>query len=287
MNRKIVAATFAIMVVVATQALAAQGGGGGGAGGAGGAGGGGVPPTPNPLPTAAPAANVIFRESFGPGLGGAFSRPQGGSASVRSVIAGTSIAGFWAEWPGNRSTAWSATNGAWIFAFASMNPFETLATAIQPFPFNGIAFSDWSNDIVDFPDLIVPFRGAATTYMLSAELFPAFLPGSSVGIGLTGSGVLTGNLTTSGQIWVRLSQVDPFDGVAGQYDVMSGSTVLASGPVELSGFNQVAITVDPVAQTVDVMLDGIDLGTWATPVTPLFIAIEGQGWADDVVVTAQ
>src|SRR5256885_496171 len=242
MNLKQIVTVFAILAISSTQALAAQGGaGGGGAGGGGaaGAGGGGAakpPPAPgpaNPLPTTAPAAGVIFRESFGPGADGIFSRPQGGSGNLRFVNAGTSLSGFWAEWPGSKSNTWASPNGAWIFAFASIDPFETLPTPIQPSPFDGIAFSDWANGVVTTFDAIVPFRGAATAYTLSADIFPAFLDGSYVGIGLTGSGALNKNLQVSGQIWLKLSQVAPFDGLAGQYDVMFGNTSLASGPVVL------------------------------------------------------
>ncbi|HZX64903.1 MAG TPA: hypothetical protein VFE76_05890, partial [Myxococcales bacterium] len=164
-------------------------------------------------------------------------------------------------------------------------PFEAMASPLQPQPFNGIAFSDWADDVVAFPDLVLPFRGVATKYSLSAELFPAFLPGSYVGFGLTTSGALNANLPASGQIWVRLSQIDPVaNGADGQYDVMAGNTVLASGLVNLDGFNPVQITVDPVAQTFNVMLNGVDLGTWAARLTPNFIAFEGQGWGDNLVV---
>jgi hypothetical protein len=274
MNCKTLAATFASIAAIATPALAARGGGGVG----------GIP-TPNPLPVTAPAPNVIFRESFGPGVDPDFARPQGGNGVLRPVGAGTDLGGFWLEYPGSKKNAWAtpAPNG-WIFAFASLNPFETLASPIQPLPFDGIALSDWADGVVTSSDAIVPFQGAATKYTLSAELFPAFLDGSYVGVGLTASGALKGNLATSGQIWIRLSQVAPFDGVAGRYDVMSGSTALVSGSVALGGFNPVAITVDPVAQTVNVMLNGVDLGTWATRIAPSFIAIEGQGWADDIIV---
>jgi len=276
MNLKQIVTVFAVLAVSSTQALAAKGGGGGG----------GVPPppVPNPLPTTAPAPGVIFRESFGPGADGVFARPQGGSGNLRVVNAGTSLGGFWVEWPGSKSTSWSSPNGAWIFAFASIDPYETLPTPIQPSPFDGIAFSDWTDGVVTTFDAIAPFRGAATAYTLSADVFPAFLEGSYVGIGLTGSGALSANLPASGQIWLKLSQIAPFDGAAGQYDVMFGNTSLASGQVVLDGFNPVEITVDPAAQTVNVVLNGANLGTWATKVSPSFIAIEGQGWADNVVV---
>jgi hypothetical protein len=66
--------------------------------------------------------------------------------------------------------------------------------------------------------------------------------------------------------------------------VLFGSQVLATGTVQLGGFNPVAITVNPIAQTVKVTLNGVDLGTWATRVTPSFIALEGQGRADNLIV---
>jgi hypothetical protein len=277
MNGKQMVAIFAVTAAFATQALARGGGGGGG--------GGGGTTTVDVLPATPPAPGVVLRESFGPGPASILARPQGGNGILRSVFASTDLGGYWLEYPGSKKTEWATPNGGprWEFAFASLDPFETLPSPIQPLPFNGVAFSDWADDVLAFPDAIVPFRGVATRYSLSAELFPAFLPGSYVGLGLTASGALHANLPASGQIWIRLSQVAPFDGATGQYDVLFGSHVLASGTVELGGFNPVAITVDPIGQTVNVMLNGVDLGTWATRVTPSFIALEGQGWADNLI----
>jgi hypothetical protein len=202
------------------------------------------------------------------------------------VFGSTHLDGFWLEFPGSKKAVWATpqTGPGWVFAFASLNPFETLASPIQPLPFDGVAFSEWRDGIVAFPDLVIPFRGPGTRYSVSAELFPAFLPDSYVGFGLTGSSALDSNLPASGQIWIRLSQVEPFSGLQGRYEVMSGSNVLAAGDVDLGGFNPVAITVDPAAQTVNATLNFTDLGTWSTRVTTGFIAIEGQGWADDVLV---
>jgi hypothetical protein len=151
-------------------------------------------------------------------------------------------------------------------------------------PFNGVAFSEWRNEVLAFPDAVIPFRGPAVPYTLSADLFPGILAGAYVGVGLTTSSTLNSNLPAGGQIWIRLAHVAPFDGVHGAYEVLSGTSVLASGSVLLDGFNPVTITVDPVARTVNATLNGVDLGTWATRVTTTFIALEGQGWADNVVV---
>ena len=80
MNWKQILAIFALTASVATQALARGGAGGGGGGG--GAGGVGTPPV-GVLPTSAPAAGVVLRESFGPGPDLIFARPQGGNQSQR------------------------------------------------------------------------------------------------------------------------------------------------------------------------------------------------------------
>ncbi|HVI24319.1 MAG TPA: hypothetical protein VM691_12595 [Myxococcales bacterium] len=188
------------------------------------------------------------------------------------------------EWPGSKSNTWSSPNGAWVFAFASLDPFEVLPSPLQPLPFDGVAFSDWADGVVTTFDAVAPFKGAATAYTLSADIFPADLPGAYVGVGLTGSAALNKNLQTSGQIWLKLSQIAPFDGTLARYDVMFGSTSLASGQMAIEGFNPMEISVNPVAQTVTVILNGAVLGTWSTRVLPSFIAIEGQGWADNVIV---
>jgi len=279
-----------VAVVAAALTVAAQAQAAGGAGGGGGGGGGGIQP-PSILPTTPPAPGVILRESFGQGAStaaGTFARPQGGNGVLRTVNINTSVGGYWLEYPGSKSEVWSAPDvgGQWIFAAASLNPFETLSSPLQEPGFNGIAFSGWSDGVVTTSDLVVPFRGAATKYVLSAELFPAFLPGSYIGFGLSGSGALNANLPASGQVWLRLTWTDStvLGSFSGQYEVMSGRTVLASGQANLDSWNPVQITVDPVAQTFNVTLNGIDLGTWASRVTPSFIAFEGQGIADDLIV---
>src|SRR3954465_8649953 len=85
MDWKRTVAIFAASVAIGTPALAAKGGGGGG--------GGGLPP-PSVLPTTPPEANVVLRESFGPGPDLLLARPQGGSGGLRNVFAGTDLPGF-------------------------------------------------------------------------------------------------------------------------------------------------------------------------------------------------
>src|SRR3954463_15004411 len=93
MDWKRTVAIFAASVAIGTPALAAKGGGGGG--------GGGLPP-PSVLPTTPPEANVVLRESFGPGPDLLLARPQGGSGGLRNVFAGTDPGGLWLREPGGK-----------------------------------------------------------------------------------------------------------------------------------------------------------------------------------------
>jgi hypothetical protein len=233
---------------------------------------------------------VILRESFGLGIPSAtasYARPQGGGA-LKNVFINTSVGGYWLEYPGSKSEVWSSTDvgGNWIFCAQTPDPFETLPSPYQPDGLvDGCAIATWSDGVITTGDLTVPFRGAATRYTLSTELFPAFLLGSYAGFGLTTSNAPSLALPTGGQVWVRLMHLDPsvfFEN--GQYDVMFGNTVLASAPMFVDSWNTVQITVDPVAQTFNVVINGVDVGTWAGKVAPSFIAYEGQGVADNLVV---
>lgn len=275
MNLKTILLAVASSAVLATQAFASGGAGGGGS----------TPPPFNPLPTTPPSPDIVLRESFGPGPGPAWARPQGGNGNLRSIFAGTGLAGIWLEYPGSKSAAWATPDigAGWHFAGASINPYE-IPSPIQPDPFNGVAYSQWADGILSYPDAIIPFRGVATKYSVSAEVFPGVLTGAYVALGLTASGALQANLQSSGQIWLLLAQDAPFDGLHGHYELRIGAQLLSSGPVWLQGFTPVTIVVDPVAQTVSAAVNGIDLGTYAARVSPSFLALEGQGWADDVIV---
>ncbi|MGZ6126102.1 MAG: hypothetical protein ACXWLR_14130 [Myxococcales bacterium] len=94
----------------------------------------------------------------------------------------------------------------------------------------------------------------------------------------------TAPAAAGGQIWMLLSQVAPFNGTSGSYEVRVGAEVVTSGPVVLEGFTPVSLVVDPAAQTVSATVNGTDLGTFAARVAPSYLALEGQGWADDVIV---
>lgn len=275
---RIILSTLVAVLVAATQARAAQGAGGGGAGGGGG---GGVtaPPVVNPLPQAPPSPDITFRESFGFGPDSA--RPQGGKLALRSIFAGTGLSGFWVEYPGSTKSLWTAQN--WNFGGSVDNPLE-IPSPLQPL-FNGVAVSDWRDGILRTGDLVAPFVPPLTKYSVSAEILPPGLPGSYVGFGLTTSGGTLSNLPASGEIWVRFVADQPL-GLGGTYEVLSGSRILLSGTVLFFTFTPVDFTVDPAAGTVTVSIQGLPVGTWTARISSRFLAFEGQGVGDDVIVRA-
>ncbi|MFL5457968.1 MAG: hypothetical protein ACJ78X_16325 [Myxococcales bacterium] len=284
MDFKRIAISLAAAVILSTPAFASKSGtvssGGGGSGG-GGSGGSGGTTAVNVLPTTPPAPDVVLRESFGMGdqFGG---RPQGDKGDLRSPVSSPGLSGYWLEYPGSKNSPWSASR--WMFASCSLNPYETLASPLENGISDGCLYSEWRDGVLAYADALVPLQAPSAKYTVSTEMYPGMLDGAYVGFGLTTSSSLTANLPASGEIWIQLSTAAPYDGLHGQYAVFSGSQVLASGYVAFNGFNPVAITVDPSAQTVTVTYNGTDLGTWSVAVTARFIAFEGQGVADDVVV---
>ena len=276
MNPKRIFFVLAASALVAVPAVASGGSGSGG---------GGTTTASNPLPMTPPSPDIVLRESFGPGVDPTYARPQGGNGNLRQVFASTGLSGFWLEYPGSKSMSWATPDvgPGWQFAFASINPYE-IPSPIQPAPFNGIVFSSWADGIVSYPDAIIPFRGVATKYAVSAEMYPGVLTGAYVALGLTSSGALQSNLAAGGQVWLLLAQVAPFDGMNGYYELHVGAQTVSSGAVFLQGFTPVSLVVDPAAQTVSATLNGFDLGTYAARVSPSYIAFEGQGWADDLIV---
>ncbi|HZX95974.1 MAG TPA: hypothetical protein VFE90_15735 [Myxococcales bacterium] len=277
-----------------TQAFA-SGGAGGGGGGTGG-GGGGVttpppPPLPNPLPTTPPEPGVIIRESFGFGPDNA--RPNGGKGTMRAVFTNMSISGFWVEWPGSKTTVWRAPETgpqSWTFCGASENWFEG-PSPLQAPGMNGCITSAWFDPPVINPTALLPFTQPAGSYEISVDMFPGGRPNSYVAIGLTRSGALNDNLNSVGDVWLLLRSAPvPDSGLNATYELrLNGTTgpLLAQGDVFLvNGFwNPVSLRYDPVSKSVSADVSGISLGAFPVDIAPpSFIAIEGVGIADNLVV---
>lgn len=250
-------------------------------------GGGGGVDGPNPLPTTPPAPGVVLRESFGGGP--LYARPEGDKGRLREVFAGQHLSSFWVEYPGSWSNAWKGPAGAaWNFAGCSEDPFEVLLTPLQTPPANGCIVSAWRDGLIAFPTALVRLPTLNTAYEVSADLYPAVPQGTSVSIGLTASTVLTSNLSTSGQVFLTLSQGSNPTGFEASYELRAGGvsgTLLAAGTFFLNGFNPVSLRVDPSTQTVSATINGVALGTFVVPgVAPSYLAIEGQGIADNLIV---
>ena len=241
-----------------------------------------TPTGTNPLPTTAPAPDVVIRESFG--FGPDFVRPAGGKGTLKSVFG--NVDGFWVEWPGSAKMQWAAAQGGWSFAGCSVDVLE-LPSPLQT-AFNGCVVSPWTDGVVRFPSAIIPFAGLAGRYELSADVVPAALAGSSVSIGLTASGATSANLRSSGLVSLSLTPDPVLDGMHASFELRVGGAagaVLASGPVLLGGYSPLAIQVDPVAGTVSATVNGVAFGPFSAPgLAPRYAAVEGQGVLDDFVI---
>lgn len=232
-----------------------------------------TPPTPPATPPPLPAG-LVLRESFGPGQG--YERPVG-KGVLRSTLSG-GIDNFWAEYPGAASVTWTAPEQSWIFAGCSTDPWEA-PSDLQPY--NGCTVSPWTDGLVHFPDALLPFGGLSAAYVVSADLYPAGLPGTSIAIGLSASAATTANLQTAGQVWLVVRP-------GGVWELRQGTAdVLASGKTTLSGYNPVSLRYDPVARQVSAAVNGLAVGPFDAPgVSPSYVVLEGQGVLDNLLVYA-
>jgi hypothetical protein len=252
-----------------------------------GSGGGGGTPTPvipNPLPQTPPAPGVLVFESFGKAAG---YRPHGGKGDMRVPDLHVTIGGFWVEYPGSKATQWKVPNGdqTWKFAGCTENP-NQMPSTIDLAPEFGCTSSEWFDAVTQFPTALMPFTAPATAYTLSADGWAAPIDTAYLAIGFTSSPALLSNLTTSGLLWLRMKE-DVTDGSIHYELRTNGMTgpVLASGEAGFRGFCPMSLRYDPVARTVTLSIDGLDLGTY--PVTipvPKYVAFEGIGILDNVVV---
>jgi len=283
MKRNILVLTSVLSAVLTISAgdLFARGGGSG-------SGGGGTTPSVScTLPSTAPAADVIMRDSFG--LAELF-RPTGGKGTCRETYLHTPIQGFWLEYPGSKDTAWLAPSEGqtWRFCASSDNPLE-MPSPIQVTWGNGCVASEWFDaPVVDIPSALMPFKAPATAYEISINGYPAPLPGMYVAIGLTGSSLLYSNLESSASVWLLLKPGPSFNNTTLIYELrvdgMNGP-LLATGETPFYGFNELALSYDPVTKRLGGSVNDIDLGAYSLTIpTPKYIGFEGVGVLDNFVV---
>jgi len=265
---------------------AASSKGGGSGGGNGGGGNPTVPPLPSPLPTTSPAPGVLLRESFGLA---ALQRPQGDKGTMRDISLGTNIAGFWLEYPGSRSTQWitPGTGQAWKFAACSTDPYE-MPSPLQT-TFAGCVVSDWRDGVASYPTALMPLPTSVTGYELSMDGYPAPIANAYVAIGFTSSSAVTSNLTSAGDVWLRVRDLGGH-GAPGPltYELRVGGltgTVLASGTMGFAGWNRMSIRVSPATSSVTLAIADSVIGTYHASIpSSRYAAFEGIGVLDNFVV---
>ncbi len=292
-----------LSTAVATLVLSACGGGGDSAPTAEaptefatrGKGGGGTtpPPLPNPLPTTAPAPDILVRESFG--MGPDTVRPAGGKGQLKSSFVHTTIGGFWAEWPGKKATAWITPDGdqTWKFCGTNPSPYELPSplqgTAENDFFNAGCASSEWFDlPITQFPTALLPFAAPAGKWQVSMEGWPSVVDGAYVALGLTNSAVTLSNFSSAGLVWLGLRPQEVLATGALVYELrLNGRTgaLLASGVVDDETWNRMVIAYDPATRTLTASINGIALGPFTANLgAPRYAGFEGVGILDNFVI---
>jgi hypothetical protein len=238
------------------------------------------------LPTTPPAPGVLIRESFGMANG---QRPASGKGDLKDVHAHVTIRSFWVEYPGSKNTQWLAPDVGQTWKFcAGDNPWE-MPSPLQP-SYGGCVASEWFDPPTSYPTALLPITVALPNagYELSMEGYPAPIPGAYIAIGFTNSSALTSNLTTSGSLWLRVTDTTRY-GVPLHYELRTGSLasgrLIASGDAGASSFNRMAIRYSPTAGTVTLSFDGTVVGTYPVSIpTPRYLAFEGVGILDNLVL---
>lgn len=248
---------------------------------------------PSPLPTTAPAPDILVRESFGPGPDNV--RPASGKGVLKSTYVHTTIGGFWVEWPGSKKSAWITPDGDQTWKFCTMggylDPYE-LPSPLQPDEYTqGCVSSEWFDPVTTYPTALLPFTPPTTPYAVSIEGWPSLIPGGYVALGLTASKVTLSNFTTAGQVWMSLRAATRLDSTSVVYEVrvngMSGP-LLASGVVDNVTWNQMMLRYDPVAKVITPSVNGVKLGDFPLDMpAPLYAGFEGVGILDNFVIRHQ
>jgi hypothetical protein len=260
-------------------------------GGSSGGGGGGGGTTTDPysvLPTTPPAPDILVRESFAVA---ALQRPAGGKGDLKGAFTHVPINGFWVEYPGSKNTQWlaPAEGQTWRFCGGGDDNTYELPSPLEQ-PYGGCVASEWFDTPTSYPTALMPITVALPSagYEFSMEGYPAPIAGGYIAIGFTNSAALNSNLTTSGSLWLRVTDSTRF-GVPLHYELRTGSLasgqLLASGDAGASGWNHMGLRYSPTDGTVTLSFADVVVGTYpVTIATPKYLAFEGIGILDDVVL---
>ncbi len=265
----------------------------------GGGNGGGSNPTPtptptpvpqtNPLPQTAPAPDVIYRESFGSGPD--LLRPAGSKGTLKESYIHTPLNNFWIEYPGGKSTVWSAPaeGQTWRLCGASENPYEMFSPlqVFQGFSNNGCVASEWTDNPAQNPTALLAFTAPNAAYEISFNGYPAPIAGKYLAVGLSNSAESYSNLENSGSVALFLKPLFNTTGTI-LYELRAGGlsgTLLASGETYFEGWNQMKLRYNPNAKTVSGSVNGTELGTFPLNLgAPRYAGFEGVGIGDNFVI---
>ena len=254
-----------------------------------------VPGATNPLPTTAPAPDILFRESFGPGPEGL--RPKSGKGEMRSTFIGTTLGGFWLEWPGNKDSAWITPGGEATWKFTSSislndpagNPYE-MASPLETGGNRGQVFADVTDGATGgYPAALIPVVLPSTPWAVSMEGYPQqSAAGAYLALGLTDSSATLNNLATVGKVSLMLRYIpgDAFTRLG--WELWQGGavrTLLASGITDDQTYNQLRLSYDPAAQRLSADVNGVNVGSFPMNLAAArYAGFEGTGMADDFVI---
>lgn len=242
------------------------------------------PTGPNPLPTSAPAPDVLVRESFG--SGDQMVRPNGGKGTLKPTYTHTSIQGFWVEWPGSKDTAWLAPSEGqtWRLCGSTPNPHE-MPSPLQVVNGNGCLASEWFDPITSHPTALMPLRAPATPYEVSINGYAAPIPEAYIALGFTDASVTDSNLETSGSVWLRLTQNAFYEMTYELRTNGMAGPVLASGTMFFDPWSRLVLRHDPATGMVSASINERPLGQYAVGLqAPRFVGIEGVGIVDNFIV---
>jgi hypothetical protein len=260
--------------------------------GGGGGGGGVVVPAPvqvSPLPTVAPAPDVLVYESFG--MGADVVRPAGGKGDLRSTFLHTTIGGFWAEYLGSKTNSWITPDGDQTWKFAGIGGYLDPYMLSSPLENDtigyGAASSEWFDAVTEYPTALLPFS-SDKPYAVSIEGWPSVVGGAYLAVGLTSSSVTLSNFSTVGQVWLSLREQQPMVQGPLLYELrLNGNAgpLLASGTIDNVTYNHLVVRYDPVARTVGASVNDVELGTFPVAMSnPRYAGFEGVGIVDTFVI---
>lgn len=245
----------------------------------------------NPLPKAAPAPGILVRESFGPGP--ETLRPKSGKGDLRSAFIGTTLGGFWVEWPGSKATQWITPTGEATWKFTSAiaehdpvgNPWE-LPSPLEVGGMRGQVFADLSDGSTGaMPAALMPVTLPSRPWTLSIEGYP-WAPGAFIALGLTDSAATLGNLSGAARVSLQLSADGNPQGL--RWELWKGGTarvLLASGRTEDMTWNRLVLQYDPATQRLVASVNGVATAPFALNlIGARYAGFEGNGVVDDFVL---